>query len=80
MIKDGKILLLENVSVDRNLPKYKDTNTANSVNNAWISVPNDGDVSFNSFSGRLSRVRALQSLEYLYSNKPFEKSCTILYI
>jgi hypothetical protein len=39
MIKDGKILLLENVSVDRNLPKYKDTNTANSVNNAWISVP-----------------------------------------
>lgn len=32
MIKDGKILLLENVSVDRNLPKYKDTNTANSVN------------------------------------------------
>jgi len=74
MIKDGKILLLENVSVDRNLPKYKDINSVNSVNlvSTWIGVPNDVD------SGRSSRVKALQSLEYLYYNKPtFKLKCQI---
>ena len=74
MIKDGKILLLENVSVDRNLPKYKDINSVNSVNSVstWIGVPNDVD------SGRSSRVKALQSLEYLYYNKPtFKLKCQI---
>lgn len=77
MIKDGKILLLNDVSVDRNLPKYKDINSVNnSVNSVtWIGGSN-GDVGFD--SGRSSRVKALQSLEYLYYNKPtFKLKCQI---
>lgn len=77
MIKDGKILLLNDVSVDRNLPKYKDINSVNnSVNSVtWIGESN-GDVGFD--SGRSSRVKALQSLEYLYYNKPtFKLKCQI---
>lgn len=71
MIKQGKIQLLENIIVDRNLPKY---NTDKSNSTFIIGGGNDNTISgFNSFSNNSfdnnSSIQ-LDYLEYIYSNAP----------
>jgi hypothetical protein len=80
MIKDGKILLLQNVSIDNNLPKFKielDPFGSSNVNFGIVG----GNISNNwigSNDGQQARIKALQSLQSLYSNKPtFKLKCQI---
>lgn len=71
MVNNGKIKLLENIEIDKKLPKFNDINSSND-GNSWVS--NDRlIVSSNSnwnLSGSESHKNTLYSLEYLYSNKP----------